>query len=72
MATKQESLSENSETKPLSARKSLFKSPNQQKSVPLVNEKATDYVLIGWIQRQTIYIKALEKELTFYRVILNT
>lgn len=62
------SSSENSDTKSLSARKSLFKSPVPKKSGLLVEGNSSDYILTGMIQRQIVYIKALEKEVTFYRV----
>lgn len=60
--------SENSETKSLSVRKSLFKSPLPHKSGFVIEGNSTDYILTGWIQKQIIYIKALEKEVAFYRV----
>lgn len=63
-----EQLSEMSETKSFSARKSLFKSPIQKKQTLLGDECSSEFVLLGWIQRQTTYIKALEKEISFYRV----
>ncbi|XP_057378862.1 LOW QUALITY PROTEIN: serologically defined colon cancer antigen 8-like [Daphnia carinata] len=59
--------SENSETKSLSARKSLFKSPLHHKTGFVVEGNSTDYILIGWIQKQMVYTKALEKEVAFYR-----
>ncbi|KZS15176.1 Serologically defined colon cancer antigen [Daphnia magna] len=59
--------SENSETKSLSVRKSLFKSPLPHKSGFVIEGNSTDYILTGWIQKQIIYIKALEKEVAFYR-----
>ncbi|XP_046454834.1 paramyosin-like [Daphnia pulex] len=61
------SSSENSETKSLSARKALFKSPVPQKSGLLIEGNSSDYILTGMIQKQIIYIKALEKEVSFYR-----
>lgn len=64
------SSSENSETKSLSARKALFKSPVPQKSGLLIEGNSSDYILTGMIQKQIIYIKALEKEVSFYRVLL--
>lgn len=65
-------MGDNSETKSISARKSLFKSPILQKSGALSDGNNPDYILLEWIQRQSIYIKALEKELTHFRVIWKT
>jgi hypothetical protein len=65
------SSSENSDTKSLSARKSLFKSPVPKKSGLLVEGNSSDYILTGMIQKQIVYIKALEKEVTFYRVLIS-
>ena len=56
-----------------SARKSLFRSPvhqqQQNKAAGNVDCISNDYFLLGLIQKQCLYIKAMEKELTFFRVM---
>lgn len=55
--------------KSTSARKSLFRSPVQQKNQILALNG--EYFLMGLIQRQFLYIRAVEKELSFYRVCIQ-
>ena len=57
--------SSSSEKSPNATRKSLFKSPVSRKSK---HQMADEHLLLGLIQRQSVFIKALEKELLFYRV----
>ena len=57
--------SSSSDKSPSIVRKSLFKSPISQKSK---EQMADEHLLIGLIQQQAVFIKALEKELLFYRV----
>lgn len=49
---------------PCSPLKFQLKSPGRRGGEALNNE----YLLIGLIQRQSLYIKDLEKELSYYRV----
>ncbi len=53
-----------------SARKSLFWSPVHQHTRVAGNTGgiSNDYFLLGLIQKQCLYIKAMEKEISFYRV----
>ena len=58
-------LSSSSDKSPNIVRKSLFKSPVYQKSK---DQMAEEHLLLGLVQRQAVFIKALEKELLFYQV----
>ena len=54
-----------SDKSPNITRKTYLKSPVTQKSK---DQMADEHLLLGLIHRQTVFIKALEKELLFYRV----
>lgn len=57
-------LSSSSDKSPNIVRKSLFKSPVYQKSK---DQMAEEHLLLGLVQRQAVFINALEKELLFYQ-----
>ena len=58
-------ISEDAE-KSFSARKSLFQSPTSQRKK--TDNGTNEHILLGLIQKQCLYIGAIEKELQFYRV----